>query len=240
MTCSYPNGPCVCPGIHGATIVLLVITDGRRECISQAIPSALANLHGPITRKVIFDDSGDPHHRDWLGDTFPTFELIYHPEGRQGFGGAIRCAWSHLASGSEQYVLHNEDDFTYNQPVDLAAMMSTLDDHRHLIQLALRRQPWNEHERQAGGIVEQHPTAYTDCFGEHGAWLEHRLFFTTNPSLYRRSLCWSTWPEGADSEGHFTHQILQADPDARFGFWGARDSGEAVEHIGHERVGVGY
>lgn len=222
------------------SVVLLVITDGRRECIAQAIPSALANLEGPVTRRVIYDDSGNHDHQDWLRQEFPTFELVTHPLGRQGFGGAIRTAWSHIALGPERFVFHAEDDFTYNGPVDLDAMSRVLDANPDLVQLALRRQPWNEHERLAGGIVEQHPDAYAQASSGAATWLEHRLFFTTNPSLYRRSLCLTEWPEGADSEGHFTHRILQADPAARFGFWGAFDSGEAVCHIGTERAGTGY
>lgn len=222
-------------------IVLLVITDGRRDCIAKTIPSALDNLQGPITRRVLYDDSGDPDHCAWLEATFPSFDLIWHPDGRQGFGGAIRTAWFQLAHGPQQYVFHLEDDFTFNRPVDLTAMADVLDHRPELVQLALRRQPWNDHERLAGGIVEQHPDAYKDrhdASGHH--WLAHRLFFTTNPSLYRRALCSTPWPDGADSEGRFTHQLLQADESARFAFWGDRDSGEAVEHIGRERVGTGY
>jgi len=35
-------------------------------------------------------------------------------------------------------------------------------------------------------------------------------------------------------------RIREDHPDWRFGFWGARDSGEWCRHIGHERVGTGY
>jgi hypothetical protein len=227
-------------------IALLVITDGRRDCIRQTIPSALAMLEGPVTRRVLYDDSGDLEHRYWLADQFPTFELIWHPDGRQGFGGAIRTAWEHVARGGERYVFHLEDDFTFNRPVPLAGLTQILQAFPHVVQVALRRQPWNEHERQAGGVVEQHPDAYDERWLGKYAWLEHRQFFTTNPCLYRRTLCHTNWPEGGNSEGHFTHQLLRdGSPEVdgehvRFAFWGARDSGEAVTHIGHQRVGVGY
>jgi hypothetical protein len=221
-------------------ICLLVVTDGRKDCIEQTIPSALENLNGPITRRVIYDDSGDHVHRAWLAHTFPSFELVWHPCGRQGFGGAIRTAWSYLFAADERFVFHLEDDFTFNRPVDLSGMVHVLDRHPHLVQLALRRQPWNPQERAAGGIVEQWPDTYKDRQDSDGhAWLEHRNFFTTNPSLYRRSLCGMRWPEGGESEGRFGLSILD-DPLAQFGYWGARDSGEAVTHIGHERVGSGY
>lgn len=221
-------------------VCLLVITDGRRDCISRAIPSALDSLNGSVSRHLIYDDSGDDHYRAWLLDSFPQFEVFSHPMGRQGFGGAIRAAWTHLHDVLEPYIFHLEDDFEFNRPVDLGAMASVLAANPHLVQLALRRQPWNDEERAAGGIVEQHPDDYWDrTDGEHH-WLEHRRFFTTNPCLYRSSLIWKhPWPKGNNSEGRFTIDLCRS-PKVRFGFWGARDSGEWVTHIGTERVGVGY
>lgn len=224
-------------------ISLLVMTDGRRDCIAATIPSALANLSGPITHRIIHDDSGDPEYRGWLADTFPTFEIIGGD--RAGFGGAIRRAWARLVTRAmvpraERFVFHVEDDFTFNRPVDLTELAEVLDHQADLVQLALRRQPWNPQERAAGGVVEQHPDDYLERTDGAHRWLEHRRFFTTNPSLYRHELCHHTWPAGANSEGHFTHQLLVARPQYRFGFWGARDSGEWVTHIGNERVGAGY
>lgn len=222
------------------TIVLLVMTDGRMECIARTIPAALEHLHGPITQRIIFDDSNDSEYRRWLTDQFPSFEMMYNPAGRQGFGGAIRTAWERLSLAStDGFVFHLEDDFVFRRHVDLEGMMRVLEDRPHLVQLALRRQPWNDDERAAGGIVEQHPNDYADCFDDDYAWLEHRRFFTTNPSLYRRSLCAEGWPDGQQSEGMFTHRLL-TDPALRFGFWGDRGSGEWCEHIGYERTGVGY
>ena len=220
------------------SIILLVVTDGRRECITRTIPSAQANLKGQISYQLIFDDSGDMAYRDWLVAMFPEFDVI-HPMARQGFGGAIRSAWSHLAGRSEPWVFHLEDDFTFNRPVDLTGMAAVLDERPYLAQMALRRQPWNDQEKTAGGVVEQHPGDYDDCTDGAHDWLEHRRFFTTNPSLYRRSLCRGGWPTAEHSEGVFTHQLLE-DPTVRFGYWGARDSGEWVTHIGDQRNGNGY
>lgn len=224
-------------------ILLLVFTDGRRDCISHAVPS-LHHLEGPITDRIIYDDSGDENYRAWLRESFPEFRVMYHHSGhRQGFGGAIQSAWEYLfrteESSPERFIFSTEDDFVLTRTVNLRAMMAVLDDNHHLAQLALRRQPWNESEKGAGGIVEQAPSDYSDCFGPAGQWLEHRRFYTTNPSLIRRSLCRRGWPTGAQSEGHFSAELFR-DPEARCGFWGARDSGEWCTHIGHERVGVGY
>lgn len=220
-------------------IALLVMTDGRRDCIERTIASADENLHGPIGTRLIHDDSGDLAYTGWLRQTFPDWRVVATPQ-RSGFGGAIRSAWSTLRRGDDAFVFHLEDDFTFNRPVDLSAMASVLLTRPYLVQLVLRRQPWNDEERAAGGIVEQHPDDYDEQSSRIGTWLEHRRFFSTNPSLYRRSLIDAhDWPQGAESEGHFTHRLL-SDPDLRFAFWGAREDDPWVTHIGRERVGTGY
>lgn len=222
-------------------ITLVCITDGRWDCISRTIPSALANLQGPITRRLIYDDSADALNRSKLHDAFPTFTVAHSAEGRLGFGGAIRFMWQHLAAWDENpFIFWLEDDFTFNRLVDLDAMMLVLNQRPHLVQLALRRQPWNAQEKEAGGVVELRPDTYTDCHDGAHDWLEHANFFTTNPSLFHRSLCEKGWPSDPFSEGKFGAQLRESDPQTRFGFWGARDSGEWVEHIGRERVGIGY
>lgn len=225
------------------SVALLVMTDGRGELLERTLASAATNLVGPISRAVIHDDSADPHYRAWLLRTFPSFE-VYSTGQRSGFGGAIRSAWRYLAATADQdtarFVFHLEDDFTFNKPVPLTRLAYVLDRRPALVQLALRRQPWNDTERAAGGIVECNPDAYTEEHLGGLTWLEHRLFFTTNPSLYRRSLTWRGWPEGAHSEGRFGLGIVNEDPDARFGYWGARDSGEWVTHVGDVRAGTGY
>lgn len=227
-------------------IVLLVITDGRHDCLRRTLDTASEFLVGPITERVMFDDTGDENYRRQLRSEFPDFTHLGEPT-RQGFGGAIRAAWRHVVSTPGRFVFHVEGDFAFTRPIDLASMARLLDARPKLVQLALRRQPWNDDERAAGGIVEQHPESYSEHEWDGAYWLEHRRFFTTNPSLYRRSLCLEEWPEGPNSEGRFTHQLLNSGTvvgipgDAiRFGFWGARNSGEWVTHIGHERVGIGY
>jgi hypothetical protein len=124
-------------------------------------------------------------------------------------------------------------------------MADILDLHPEIVQLALRRQPWNRTEIDAGGVVEVNPEAYVDAAGRVDGrmqqWLEHRLFWTTNPSLFQRDLLNQfEWPMVEHSEGIFTRQVLADSPINRFGYWGDRDSGEWVRHIGEHRVGTGY
>lgn len=217
--------------------VLFVITDGRAGYHDKALASA-AEMLPKFDEFVMVNDCDEPEWCDYLDATWPEFDIL-HPVGRRGFAGAIEAGWEHISHLGADWVFHLEADFTFNQPVDVAAMADVLDSHPHLVQMALRRQPWNDAERAAGGIVEQHPGDYTDHEWHGQRWLEHRRFFTTNPSLYRASLCEQGWPQVKNSEGIFTHQLI-ADPTVTFGFWGPRTDPPAVHHIGDERAGCGY
>lgn len=218
-------------------IALLVITDGRLDYLKRSIPSALAMLMGPITHRFIFDDSGDPKYHRAIGSLFPSFEL-FSRRTRQGFGGAIRAAWQDIQGYEIDYIVHLEDDFIFDYPVPLNEMVHVLENRPHLQQMALRRQAWNETEKKVGGILEQDPLSFTDYSGQYD-WLEHRRWFTTNPSLYRKELTSKGWPTGEHSEGEFTYQLLQ-DPAVQFGYWGRRSDPPWVIHIGDIRKGTGY
>lgn len=220
-------------------ISLLVMTDGRADCLARSVAS-FDRLHGPISVRVIHDDSGDADYAEYLHDTYPGFAVCSTGQ-RSGFSGAYRSAWAWLREHDRNpLVFSTEDDFVFTRDVDLHAMAGVLDRCPYLTQMALRRQPWNAQETAAGGIVEMHPDQYVDCHDGTHDWLEHRRFFTTNPSLLRRSLILAhEWPSGSESEGRFGIGLF-ADPTVRSAFWGHRDSGEWCEHIGTVRIGTGY
>jgi hypothetical protein len=224
--------------VNGIPVDLLVITDGRRTVV-DAIASAEENLYGAELTRWLYDDSGDAAHRAWLAETFPDWSLFWHRR-RQGFGGAIRAAWAHLrANGGAPWIFHLEDDFTFRRPVPLDELAAVLELRPDVAQLALRRQPWNPTERDAGGLIEVAPADYVDTVTGGHRWLEHRKFWTTNPALYRRSLIERRdWPRGEHSEGRFGLELFAAGDVV--GYWGGRSSGEWVHHIGDVRAGTGY
>jgi hypothetical protein len=221
------------------TTALLVMTDGR-SYIHEAIESAESALvpRNEIIERYIHDDSGSEAHAMFLGDLYPNWTIISSGH-RSGFGGAIRNAWNFLRQMTEaDYIFHLEDDFTFNRQVDLLALQTVLRVRPNVCQVALRRQPWNREERRAGGIVEMRPEAYAEHSFMEATWLEHTEFFTTNPCLYRRELISLVWPDGPESEGRFGIGLKAVG--RTFAFYGARDSGEWVTHIGRERAGEGY
>ena len=223
-------------------ISLLVITDGRTNLLRRTIASFEEQVTGPIIERWIYDDSGNRKVREAIAKNHPSFTIINHPTGeRQGFAGAMRAAWEGLRQESiADWVFHLEDDFTFNRPVDLARIVDVLVKRPNLCQMALVRQAWNPDEIEAGGLIQTRPDEFVSHLDREGnSWLEHDLFFTTNPSVYRRSLYeMFDWPEGAESEGRFGLKLREAG--FRFGYWGAKDDDPLVHHIGEHRHGTSY
>lgn len=219
-------------------IQLLVMTDGRSIYLEPTLETAKELLDGPISRRIIHDDSGSEEYGRWLNNTYGRDWEIYSTGRRSGFGGAIISAWSLL--DETPYVFHLEDDFVMNEPIDLFSMMTVLDNNPHLVQMALRRQPWNDQEKTAGGIVELDPDSFEEKTDGTNTWLEHRKFFTTNPSLYSRNLIIENpWPIGTNSEGRYGISLFQ-DTNLRSGYWGPKVGQPKCTHIGEHRNGGGY
>lgn len=198
------------------SVAVLLISDGRHDYLAQTLRSMATYL--------------------------PAVDQLVHVDDRDhklGFDGAIDAGWQRINGTSVDWVFHLEADFIFNGPVELEAMISILERQPHLAQVALKRQPWNDRERAAGGIVEQHPDEYDECQDDEFIWTEHRRFFTTNPSVYSAKLCRLGWPREKHSEGVFTHRLL-ADPLLRFAFLGGKFDPPRVTHIGAERAGHGY
>ncbi len=177
---------------------------------------------------------------------------------RLGFAGAIRAGWDRLRASSVEfgYVLHVEDDWRFDAPLELGRLARILEIRRQhaqppphgvsapdLAQVALRRNPVAPAELAAGGVVELWPDAYTETM--HGvpadglAYLEHDLYFTTNPSLYRRDLLALEWPDVPRSEEAFSALCRAAG--YRFALYGRRADAPRITHLGDDRrQGKGY
>lgn len=228
-------------------ILLTITTDGRKDCLERTIESLSQRVAGVDGPRVIVDDSGDVAYRRWLRETYEPqgFTVIYHAEDRLGQDHALAKTWAFLGRshlfGTERdlhpWVFFCEDDFLFERDVDLTEMVAVLEARPYLAQMALLRQPWFPGEVKAGGIIERDPDEYTRVGDGDREWFEHRLWFTLNPCLVRRSLCAVERPVGRRHEWRFSRQLC-ADPETRFGIWG--DGTPWVTHIGEKRVGSGY
>lgn len=195
-------------------VALMLISDGRDEYLQQCMASAMEMLP-TLDYHVHINDAGH----------------------KLGFDGAVREGWARVRETDADYLLWLEQDFTFRRYVDVAAMIRVLEAHPYLVQMALLRQPWNAAEREAGGIVEQHPESYTTVQWAGFTWREHRRFFTTNVNLTPRWVFERDWPVGAESEGRFGCELFAEDEWRRSAFWGKT---VWIDHLGVERVGHGY
>lgn len=213
-------------------VALLLIGDGRDRLRTDTLASFYENV---------------------LGDT-PSFIVeVDDREHLLGFAGAIRKGWEQLRQAPGwDFVFHLEEDWQFDRPFRIDRMIDLLECDRRLAQVALRRGPVNAQEERAGGVVEAWPDEYEDGVlypGNQGEldlgldpvecpFLRHSLYFTTNPSVYSRSLIESfDWPDSEGSEAAFTALLRSCN--RTFALWGARE-GTWVTHTGHVRTGVGY
>lgn len=225
----------------------MMITDGRQKCFESTLASldALIGLKS-FDHAIVVDDGGSHQYSAYLESVHRWDVHVWpSPDGKRGFGGAIQAGWDTLLAMEAlniDYVFHLEDDFVFTRYFSLRWMARLLEQHPNVMQMALMRQPWAPAEIEAGGVVQMHPTEFFQHRDEQTGqkWFSHRLFFSTNPSLYRWSLMLRGWPRGEHSEGAMTAQLLEAIPDCRFGYLGDRLEDPWVMHIGAKRTGTGY
>ena len=208
----------------------------RREYLRQSLTSLNANITGPIVQRVIYSDWGDAAPD--LPDIAAEYGFYVAGEGHHGYTGSMRRMWSYLAKRAKgDYIFATEDDFLYPQPVDLEPLITTLRDNSYLAQIALLRDAFYQDERETGGILGWPEPAFRKVGNNGTTRLEHRLFWTCNPSVFRRSITARPWPHGKHSETLFGKELM-ANQNTRFAFWGGGE--ELTKHIGAVRAGVGY
>ena len=204
-------------------IMLLVISDGR-PYLDECLASAEENLQYPFSSKVIVDDSGDAKTKLVDG-----WSHCFHPQ-RRGFVAAINSGWNIARQSKTDFLFHLEQDFVFNEPVDIEAMATVLTKQPHLAHLVLRRQPWNSDEI-AKGTMGGFEDSKSCTDGVHN-WVEHEHWYSTNPALVPRRTFERDFPAG--SEVAFGAELL-ADGQ-KLAFWGSKDDAPRVEHIGHLRA----
>lgn len=208
----------------------------RSQYLAASLESLAANLSGEIAKCVVYSDWDQSHTAD--------LERIAGPHGfyvvgggHYGYVGSIQRLWRYIERRAVgEFIFLTEDDFLYERKIELGAMVQILRQHREVQQVALLREPAYPREFAPGTILGWPMDEFTPRDG----YLEHRLFWTMNPSLVRRSIVENAWPAADSSERVFGDKLLR-DPAARFAFLG---SGEAwARHIGETRAvanGVGY
>lgn len=196
---------------------LLIMTNGRKKYLEQTL-SRLGKLHGNFTRTLIHDDSKE----------------------KLGFTKAMISAWEQLKEDNNEWVFHLEEDFLILEDIYLNDLINVLNQNTYLKQMVLLRQPLGGRELQKGGIIASHPERYEDKTDGINNWTEHRVGFSCNPCLYRKSLIYEyPWPDKPHSEREYGQSLLK-EPDAKFAYWGKSTDKPTVMHIGEDRTGFNY
>jgi hypothetical protein len=229
---------------NGPTVTVVVHTGGSPEAwpersayLRRSLASLTENITGPIVQRVVYSDWGT-EHRDELAALAGEHGFYVAGDGHHGYTGSMQRMWTYIQRRAKgEYVFCTEDDFIYPKPVALEPMIEALQSDPNLAQIALLRDAFYQDERETGGVLGWPEPAFTKVGDNGTSRLEHRLFWTANPSLFRKSITARAWPAGVHSETTFGKLLLQ-DPKVRFAFWG--DHEELTKHIGVTRAGTGY
>ncbi len=208
--------------------------------------------HTPILRNTLgsFEEMVTPQPAEkWLVEDgepktweFPGFKRVSTGvKGPHGYCSACEVGWEIAAVPGVDFVYWLEYDFLHERPVNLLHLAWVLLKHTEVAQMSLMRQPVNEQEVKAGGIVKASPDEFvsrrTDSArGGRHSWLEQGKYWTTNPALFRRQIADRVeWPLEDGCEGRVT--VALRHQGYSFGIWGSGE--EWVRHVG-VRSGFGY
>lgn len=217
------------------TVALILVTDGRSDCLVRTTHALQEHLIGTLDYSLIIDDSGDTRYAQWLDSLYPSFQIVHHVL-RRGFAGAVISAWENIPPCD--FALTCEDDMVLREDVRISDMVTILEGNPSLAQVVLKRQAWNSDEVAAGGIIEQHPDEYTDMETYGVKWCKHSRFYSTNVNLQPYHVTRLGWPNVEHSEGIFGAKVKEYG--YSFGFLGHKLEAPRVEHIGTQRVGTYY
>jgi glycosyl transferase family 7 (putative galactosyltransferase) len=210
-------------------VVILVLTTGDRETLPTTLASIEENVSGPVGRRLICVDAASTDLE------FEGWDVVAMGPPK-GYSPANREAQGYAIGSGQSWIFWMEDDFVFNEPVDLRELQAIMEARPELAQLSLLRQAWYPEEVATGGIIEFRPNA----FKQRDGYIEHRAYWTTNPMLIRRSfLAAHEWPIGEGSELRYGRQIFQK-PGVYGGIFGKIGDPPRVHHIGQSRAGYGY
>lgn len=226
--------------------------DERSSYLRRSLASITDQVTGNIVQRVVYSDWDDDRREELVAIVEP-FGFYVAGDGHHGYTASMQRLWGYIRRRAiGEFVFQTEDDFVFDREVDLDALATTLRSDPKLAQVALLRDAYYQDEKETGGILGWPEPAFTRVELNGQTRLEHRLFFTANPSLFRRSLASEiAWPsdiesrrllgrrpdQSPSSETAFGRRLF-ADPSTRVAFWGGGE--QWVSHIGAVRAGVTY
>lgn len=224
-------------------ITWITLTDGRKEFIKKTIPCWEKNIQGSFSNKIIIDDSGDSDYRAWLKKTFKNFEVIAAGNKRVGYTNAMKKVFNTALESGSPYVFHLEDDFLIKENFDLNNFVNILEKYKYLTQMSFLRDPWYENEIRDGGVMRtlmKKGQRVHRIKNKDGAWMEHRIFWTCNPSVYPLWVAKNSWPNRKHSEFYFGRELFEKNRNYKSAVWGKLNDEPLIKHIGAYQKGGNY
>lgn len=223
---------------------LCVLTDGRPH-LREVLESFWLRVHPKPVEILMFDDGATQTEHLKMTPTEPLgipFRKFASNE-RLGFCEATAALWQLAGLPGADWIFWLEDDFVFTEAIDLEQIAAVMDAEPSLTQMALYRDAVSDEERENGGYLRIPGRPYEPQETNGRYWLEHDLYWTTNPSLFRREIAASNpWPLVDECEGHFAFMLkdralTNGSSGPKFGVWGAGHP--QVRHVG-VRSGHGY
>ncbi len=222
-------------------VLLGVIGNGRKALLDKTLASLKENVNYPFLNKIMINDTGRTGYALQLEEQYAGEWHIISHQFNEGLSGSIRSLWAAARLYDVDYIFHVEEDFTFNQPIDIDSMRNILEFNPNIAQVALKRQPCNPAEIEVGGFMQQDPDSYEvsglrSLDGDDSDWVfhaKHRNFFTLNPCLYPRWVIDLGWEQGW-GEKEFGERLF-ADANVQCAFLGKVNDPPLVDHIGNYR-----
>lgn len=216
-------------------ICVLFFTDGRNDYLKQTLDSFFDKVKFPEKPYFILIDD-NPQDRDTkflegLKKKFKINKMILNGE-RLGIFGAVQEAWRNVPKDCE-FIYHQENDFTYNEEIDINILLKALS-NRHIFQICLLRQAWYENEIQKGGIYQANPGIFKEANYANVNMVLHRGFFSHNPCLYKSKFA---NPDFANyNEYTYMNWLKSQDSNGWCAYLGKLTDAPKVTHIGKIKI----
>lgn len=207
---------------------VLIFHDGRDEYLIKTLDSfkRMVKFNGKVNT-ILVADCPDQSESDF--DKIKKkykIDTVYVSSERMGIFGAVQKGWQ-LVPKETEYIFHLENDFVFNEEIDVETMRVALQ-NKHIYQVALLRQPWYSHEIKRGGLYKALGNFWhVNSCGVN--LVAHRHYFTHNPCLYRSDVVANF--DGYD-EYSFMQHIIKKDNRGICTYLGKINDKPKVTHIG--------
>jgi hypothetical protein len=236
--------------------VVFIFHDGRDEYLRATLASFHKNVifdYKPY--KIIIDDTPDRtiDNVNCVNEMMETYGINLALQHHRNIGilASVKEAWERALLNNFDFIFHQENDFTYNEQVDIKTLKKILSTDMNIVQIALRRQPVSRTELARGSVADREYQREITVDGFK--LLKTRKLFTFNPSLYHTSIAEAALLDlrlsrhrqpterllrGCGqplSEREIMQHLLYLQPRCYSTFFGSFDSKPVIHHIGEKR-----